>query len=57
MTTIPKASLPLAEVIARSDIIILCVPHSAYKDLKLTGKIVVDIWNFWGQQQCITAIV
>ena len=41
--------LPLEEVIARSDIVVLCVPHSAYKDSKPEGKIVVDIWNFWGK--------
>jgi predicted dinucleotide-binding enzyme len=38
-------------VIARSDIIILCVPHTAYKGLSLPGKIVVDIWNFWGEMK------
>jgi UDP-N-acetyl-D-mannosaminuronic acid dehydrogenase len=46
VTTDP-ALLPLEEVIARSDILVLCAPHAAYRDLQLDGKIVVDIWNFW----------
>ncbi len=39
--------LPLEEVVGRSDILILCAPHSAYRNLKVDGKIVVDIWNFF----------
>jgi UDP-N-acetyl-D-mannosaminuronic acid dehydrogenase len=39
--------LPLDEVVRRSDIIVLCAPHSAYRDLDLSGKTVIDIWNFW----------
>jgi UDP-N-acetyl-D-mannosaminuronic acid dehydrogenase len=46
VTTDPTL-LPLDEVIARSDILVLCAPHAAYRDLRLDGKIVVDIWNFW----------
>jgi UDP-N-acetyl-D-mannosaminuronic acid dehydrogenase len=38
--------LELDEVIRRSDILILCVPHKAYRDLNLEQKIVVDIWNY-----------
>jgi UDP-N-acetyl-D-mannosaminuronic acid dehydrogenase len=38
--------LPLNEVIARSDILIVCVPHDEYKNIKsLTNKEVVNIWN------------
>jgi UDP-N-acetyl-D-mannosaminuronic acid dehydrogenase len=37
----------LDEVTRRSDMLILCVPHNAYKGLRLEDKIVVDIWNFW----------
>ena len=34
------------ELIARSDMIILATPHSAYKNLAVPeGKIVVDVWN------------
>jgi|SRR3990170_3425777 len=40
--------LPVDEVISRSDIVILCVPHSCYKHLDTQGKPVVDIWNFFG---------
>jgi len=42
------ALLGLDEVIRRSDVLILCVPHNAYRGLNLEHKIVVDIWNFWG---------
>lgn len=38
--------LPLDEVISRSDLLILCAPHSAYRDLDLGGKPVVDVWGF-----------
>ena len=49
--TIDPALVPLDEVISRSDILILCTPHQVYQDLALPGKIVVDIWNFWGSRQ------
>jgi len=38
--------LPLEQVIARSDILILCTPHSVYADADLKGKPVVDVWGF-----------
>lgn len=41
--------LELEEVVRRSDALILCVPHNAYRNLNLDRKIVVDIWNFWGK--------
>lgn len=35
-------------LIEQADIIILAAPHDAYKSLKIdSGKIVVDIWNFF----------
>jgi len=37
---------PLDEVIDRSDLLILCTPHSAYRDADLKGKPVVDVWGF-----------
>ena len=37
------------ELIKKSDIIILGAPHSAYKNLNLGKKYVVDIWNFFGK--------
>ncbi len=44
VTTDPDL-LPLEEVIARSDLLILCAPHSAYRGLDLAGKPVVDVWG------------
>ena len=38
--------LALDEVIKRSDLLILCAPHSAYRDLDFAGKPVVDVWGF-----------
>jgi UDP-N-acetyl-D-mannosaminuronic acid dehydrogenase len=38
--------LLLDEVIGRSDVLILCVPHSDYRHLDLRGKPLVDIWSF-----------
>ncbi|HEY0797688.1 MAG TPA: UDP binding domain-containing protein, partial [Candidatus Baltobacteraceae bacterium] len=38
-----------SELIERSDIIILAAPHREYRALDIpASKIVVDIWNFWG---------
>lgn len=39
----------LEEVTERSDILILCAPHQAYRDVPLAHKVLVDIWNFWGK--------
>lgn len=39
--------VPVERVIAQSDLLILCVPHRAYKKLEFGGKPVVDIWNFY----------
>jgi UDP-N-acetyl-D-mannosaminuronic acid dehydrogenase len=44
VTTDPDL-LPLDEVVARSDIFVLCTPHNAYKNLTLGGKPVVDVWG------------
>ena len=41
--------LPVEQVIAQSDVLILCVPHRAYQGLDTKGKPVLDIWNFFGQ--------
>lgn len=46
--------LALDEVVRRSDILILCAPHHAYRDLKLDHEAVVDVWNFWGRGSLIT---
>src|SRR6185312_6691186 len=39
--------LPIDEVIAKSDVLVLCAPHKVYVSLDLQGKYTVDIWNFW----------
>ena len=39
--------LPLREVVRRSDILILCTPHSIYANADLRGKEVYDIWSFF----------
>ena len=39
--------LSLDEVVERSDLLILCTPHSVYRDVDLLGKPVVDIWRFF----------
>jgi UDP-N-acetyl-D-mannosaminuronic acid dehydrogenase len=43
--TIDPDLLPLDEVVARSDILILCTPHVSYKSADLKGKPVVDVWG------------
>ena len=48
--------LPLDEVIHRSDVIILGVSHSAYRDLSFgPDKTVIDIWNFWSDRRELCA--
>ena len=52
LTTDPSAEIdseirPLEEVLAQSDILILGAPHRVYKDLDLSNKVLVDIWDFW----------
>ncbi|MCW8131190.1 MAG: nucleotide sugar dehydrogenase [Planctomycetota bacterium] len=37
---------PLDEVIARSDLLILCAPHKEYKNLDVKGKELLDMWDF-----------
>jgi UDP-N-acetyl-D-mannosaminuronic acid dehydrogenase len=32
-------------VIERSDLLILCGPHIAYRDLDFAGKPMVDVWG------------
>jgi UDP-N-acetyl-D-mannosaminuronic acid dehydrogenase len=47
--TLDKDLLPLEEVIAKSDVLILCAPHRQYQDLETQGKPVIDIWGFLGK--------
>jgi UDP-N-acetyl-D-mannosaminuronic acid dehydrogenase len=46
--TTDLALSPLKQVVAQSDLLILCVPHKAYKNLDTEKKPVVDIWGFFG---------
>jgi len=43
--------LPLEQVIASSDLLVLCVPHTVYRQLDLGGKPLIDIWNPPGKRQ------
>jgi UDP-N-acetyl-D-mannosaminuronic acid dehydrogenase len=52
VTTDPDL-LPLDEVVARSNILILCTPHHAYKNEPLGGKPVVDVWGHLTQANVI----
>lgn len=38
--------LPLAEVLERSDLLIVATPHKEYKHLASAGKPIFDVWNF-----------
>lgn len=44
VTTDPDLT-PLDEVIAKSDLMILCAPHAAYATADFKGKPVVDVWG------------
>jgi UDP-N-acetyl-D-mannosaminuronic acid dehydrogenase len=44
VTTDP-ALLPLDEVVAKSDLLILCAPHACYRDTDFKGKPVFDVWG------------
>ena len=46
VTTDPDL-LSFVEVVAKSDVLILCTPHSVYRGADLGGKPVVDIWRFF----------
>lgn len=41
--------LPLERVVRESDVLVLCVPHSAYRQLRLRHKTVLDLWGFFGK--------
>ncbi|HZP96509.1 MAG TPA: nucleotide sugar dehydrogenase [Candidatus Limnocylindria bacterium] len=43
-----EALVPLDEVLATSDILVLGVPHRAYRDLALDGEHLVDVWGASG---------
>jgi UDP-N-acetyl-D-mannosaminuronic acid dehydrogenase len=45
VTTDPEL-LPLEDVVARSNLLILCTPHRIYQTVDLKNKPVVDVWSF-----------
>ena len=50
LTTDPFVStdpdlLPLEQVVAKSDLLILSTPHRAYRTADLGGKPIVDVWG------------
>jgi len=40
--------VPLEKVLAEAEILVLCAPHSLYRDLDLAGREIVDIWGALG---------
>jgi UDP-N-acetyl-D-mannosaminuronic acid dehydrogenase len=40
--------LPLDEVLARSEILILGAPHAVYRELEVGGRDVIDVWGAMG---------
>ena len=41
--------LPLQDVLDRSDVLVIGAPHSAYRQLDLGSRDVVDVWNVTGR--------
>jgi UDP-N-acetyl-D-mannosaminuronic acid dehydrogenase len=41
---------PLSDVVEASDLLVVAVPHKAYKSLDTHGKPVIDVWNFVGNR-------
>jgi len=41
-----KSLKPLKFVLKNSDIIILCAPHTIYKNLHIKNKKIIDVWGF-----------
>jgi UDP-N-acetyl-D-mannosaminuronic acid dehydrogenase len=46
--TVDPNLLPLEDVLARADLLVLAAPHEQYRDL-VTDKPVADIWNMLGE--------
>lgn len=55
--TVDPELLPLDEVIEKSDLLILCVPHAEYKHLDTKGKPMIDIWGYVNQSNPISTIM
>ena len=49
VTTDPNLA-PIEKVMERSDLLVLCVPHTAYRRLDLKNKPVLDIWGFLNRE-------
>lgn len=49
VTTDPNLA-PIENVMERSDLLVLCVPHTAYRRLDLKNKPVLDIWGFLNRE-------
>lgn len=47
--TLDPELIALEEIVERSDVLVLCVPHSQYRDLETRGTPVVDIWGVLGR--------
>jgi UDP-N-acetyl-D-mannosaminuronic acid dehydrogenase len=47
LVTTDAELLPVEEVVERSDLLILCTPHKAYRSLDLRGKPVLDVWGYF----------
>jgi UDP-N-acetyl-D-mannosaminuronic acid dehydrogenase len=47
--------LPVEQVVEQSDLLILCVPHRAYRGLDTRGKPVIDVWNAIQQPAAVAA--
>jgi len=44
--------VPLDEAVRQAEVIVLGAPHSVYRDLQIpSGKVVVDIWNYWPERR------
>lgn len=40
-----ESLMPLDDVINKSDVLVLCVPHKDYNDLDTKGKPIMDVWG------------
>ena len=43
-----RSFVPLDEVLREADVMVIGAPHSAYRELELNGRDVVDIWGITG---------
>jgi UDP-N-acetyl-D-mannosaminuronic acid dehydrogenase len=48
MVTTDPTLIPIEELVDRSDLLILCTPHSQFRQLDLRGKPLIDIWGHRG---------